>query len=102
MATLEEEIFPWEDPSEASPIIAFLNKKKLKLDYILNTHHHFDHIGGNNDLKKLYNAQMINVIGDEIVTYRSKKYSDNEFFFDYGKKEIKSNRKMGHLTIIQK
>jgi len=54
------------------------------------------------ELKKLYNAQMINVIGDEIVTYRSKKYSDNEFFFDYGKKEIKSNRKMGHLTIIQK
>ena len=54
------------------------------------------------ELKKLYNAQMINLIGDQIVTYRSKKYSDNEFFFDYGKKEIKPNRKMGHLTIIQK
>ena len=53
-------------------------------------------------LKKLYNAQMINLIGDQIVPYRSKKYSDNEFFFDYGKKEIKPNRKMGHLTIIQK
>ena len=54
------------------------------------------------ELKKLYNAQMINLIGDQIVPYRSKKYSDNEFFFDYGKKEIKPNRKMGHLTIIQK
>jgi len=53
-------------------------------------------------LKKLYNAQMVNLIGDQIVPYRSKKYSDNEFFFDYGKKEIKPNRKMGHLTIIQK
>ena len=53
-------------------------------------------------LKKLYNAQMINLIGDQIVPYRSKKHSDNEFFFDYGKKEIKPNRKMGHLTIIQK
>ena len=53
-------------------------------------------------LKKLYNAQMINLIGDQIVPYRSKKYSDNEFFFDYGKKEIKPNRKMGHLTIIEK
>ena len=35
------------DPSEAKPIISFLNKKNLKLNYILNTHHHFDHIGGN-------------------------------------------------------
>ena len=53
-------------------------------------------------LKKLYNAKMINLIGDQIVPYRSKKHSDNEFFFDYGKKEIKQNRKMGHLTIIKK
>ena len=53
-------------------------------------------------LKKLYNAQMVNLIGDQIVPYRSKKYSDNEFFFDYEKKEIKPNRKMGHLTIIKK
>tara|TARA_B100000029_G_scaffold360306_1_gene353230 strand:+ start:527 stop:1573 length:1047 start_codon:yes stop_codon:yes gene_type:complete len=54
------------------------------------------------ELKKLHNAKMINLIGEEIVSYRSKKYSDNEFFFDYEKKEIKPNRKMGHLTIIQK
>ena len=41
------------DPSEALPIINFLKKKKLKLNYILNTHHHFDHIGGNIELKKI-------------------------------------------------
>ena len=35
------------DPSEAKPIISFLKKKQIKLNYILNTHHHFDHIGGN-------------------------------------------------------
>ena len=40
------------DPSEAPPITAFLKKKNLKLNYILNTHHHFDHIGGNLELKK--------------------------------------------------
>ena len=53
------------DPSEAKPIISFLNKKKLKLDYILNTHHHFDHIGGNIDLKKKYNAKVVGFFGDE-------------------------------------
>ncbi len=47
------------DPSEALPIISFLRKKKLKLNYILNTHHHFDHIGGNNELKKLYKAKVV-------------------------------------------
>ena len=40
------------DPSEAEPIINFLENKKISLKYILNTHHHFDHIGGNKDLKK--------------------------------------------------
>ena len=53
-------------------------------------------------LEKIYNAKMINIIGEDIVSYRSKSYSKNEFFFDYCKKEIKANRKMGHLTIIQK
>ena len=57
---------------------------------------------GKQELKKLHDAKMINIIGEEIVSYRSKKYSDNEFFFDYGKKEIKANRKMGHLTVIQR
>ena len=53
------------DPSEASPIISFLKKKKLELNYILNTHHHFDHVGGNNELKKLYNAKVVGFFGDK-------------------------------------
>ena len=53
------------DPSEASPIISFLNKRNLKLNYILNTHHHFDHIGGNIELKKLYNAKVVGFVGDK-------------------------------------
>ena len=53
------------DPSEASPIISFLNKKNLKLNYIFNTHHHFDHIGGNIELKKKYNAKVVGFEGDK-------------------------------------
>ena len=53
------------DPSEASPVIDFLKKQNLKLDYILNTHHHYDHIGGNIELKKLYNAKVIGFAGDK-------------------------------------
>ena len=53
------------DPSEASPVITFLKKKNLELNYILNTHHHFDHVGGNIKLKKLYNAKVIGFDGDK-------------------------------------
>ena len=53
------------DPSEAQPIISFLEKKNLKLNYILNTHHHFDHIGGNYELKKKYNAKVVGFDGDK-------------------------------------
>jgi len=53
------------DPSEAEPIAFFLKKKNLKLNYILNTHHHFDHIGGNNKLKKMFNAKVVGFFGDK-------------------------------------
>jgi len=53
-------------------------------------------------LKKISNAKMKNIIGNEISFYRDKKYEQNEFFFDYLKKEIKSKRKMGHLTTLIK
>ena len=51
-------------------------------------------------LKKISNARMTNIIGDRITNYRNRKYSENEFFFDYLKKEIKNKRKMGHLTTL--
>jgi 5-(carboxyamino)imidazole ribonucleotide synthase len=51
-------------------------------------------------LKKISNAKMTNIIGDHITYYRNNKYSENEFFFDYLKKEIKNKRKMGHLTTL--
>ena len=40
------------DPSEPDPIINFVEKNNVNLKYILNTHHHYDHIGGNKKLKK--------------------------------------------------
>ena len=52
--------------------------------------------------KKSKAAEMINILGKEIEEYRLKNFNENEFFFDYGKKEIKDKRKMGHLTILKK
>ena len=47
------------DPSESKPIINYIEKNKLNLKFILNTHHHYDHIGGNKKLKKKYNSKVI-------------------------------------------
>ena len=52
-------------------------------------------------LKKISNAKMINLLGNQIIPYRENlKLNDNQFFFDYQKKEIKSKRKMGHITSL--
>jgi len=52
-------------------------------------------------MKKISNAEMNNILGDEIKKFKNKSFEDNEFFFDYKKKEIKDKRKMGHLTILK-
>ena len=53
------------DPSEAKPIINFVEKKNINLKFILNTHHHYDHIGGNNELKKRYGAKIVGFKNDK-------------------------------------
>ena len=52
-------------------------------------------------IKKLSNAKMINLIGNQILPYRKEfKLDKNQFLFDYLKKEVKEKRKMGHLTTL--
>ena len=57
------------DPSEANPVINFLEKKNINLKYILNTHHHFDHVGGNADLKKniIQQSLVLNMMPKEFL-----------------------------------
>ena len=47
------------DPSEAPPVLAALERHSWKLTHILNTHHHFDHTGGNVSLKEQTGAVII-------------------------------------------
>ena len=46
------------DPAEFEGCDKVINKYK-KLDFILNTHHHADHIGANLELKKKYNSKIL-------------------------------------------
>ena len=47
------------DPSEADPIIKYLENNNIKLKFILNTHHHYDHVGGNKKLKEKYGVSVL-------------------------------------------
>ena len=47
------------DPSDFKQVDQEISRTYKKLDFILNTHHHHDHIGGNIDLKKKYNSCLL-------------------------------------------
>lgn len=47
------------DPCDASAVLKVLKKNALKLTTILVTHHHWDHTGGIEELKKKTNCQVI-------------------------------------------
>ena len=52
------------DPSEFMPCDKVIQKYK-KLDYILNTHHHADHVDGNIKLKEKYNSKIMGFEDDK-------------------------------------
>ncbi len=47
------------DTPEVAPINAALEEKGWQLTHILNTHHHFDHAGGNLELKERWNCTIV-------------------------------------------
>eukprot|EP00891_Asterochloris_glomerata_P004686 jgi/Astpho2/4686/Aster-00247 len=53
------------DPSEAEPVVKALKERGLHVDFILNTHHHWDHTGGNEALKKQFNCTIVGPKADE-------------------------------------
>jgi len=50
--------------------------------------------------KKIQNAIMINALGNNIYKFIERKSNNKEFFYDYGKIQVKEKRKLGHLTKV--
>lgn len=67
------------DPGDAQPIIDTLEAKNLKLDYILTTHHHPDHIGGVDTLISRYQPEIIGP-QSQYIPQVSKTVKDGEQF----------------------
>lgn len=47
------------DPAVSAPVLDGLKAKGWSLDYILNTHHHGDHVGGNEDLMRATGCTVV-------------------------------------------
>ena len=52
------------DPAVAQPVLDVLEQKGWRLTYILNTHHHSDHVGGNAELKQKTGCTVIAALSD--------------------------------------
>ena len=52
------------DPSIAEPVLGALERQGWKLDYIINTHHHWDHTGGNVVLKAETGALVVGPLAE--------------------------------------
>ena len=94
------------DPSEFESVDLAINKNYKKLDFILNTHHHFDHIGGNQKLKEKYNSKIVaSKIDESRIPGIDIKLSEEDFF-KFGKTDFKvmfiPGHTKGHIAFYSK
>src|SRR5262247_3621122 len=47
------------DPSEAAPVLAAARDRGWQLTHVLNTHHHWDHVGGNAEISQATGARVV-------------------------------------------
>ena len=52
------------DPAETEPVLAALAARGWRLTHVLNTHHHYDHVGGNEALKAATGCTIVGPAAD--------------------------------------
>ena len=86
------------DPSEFGPCDKKINQKYKKLDFILNTHHHFDHVGGNVELKKKYGSKILGFEKDKDRIPKIDILLKDEQEFEIGVLNVKTIFIPGHTS----
>lgn len=61
---------------EENEISNFIEKEKIKLKYLINTHCHIDHILGNNFIKRKYNPKFFIPKEDEFLLLKAKEQAE--------------------------
>lgn len=66
------------DPGEAKPVMEYLEENNFSLDWIINTHHHWDHVDGNPELIEKYECKV--AAPDECKRHKDIILKDGENF----------------------
>ena len=86
------------DPCVSELVLKTLESNNLKLDFILNTHHHHDHVGGNLELKKKTNCKIIGADIDKKRIPGIDITVKNEEIFQLGGSIFKVHETPGHTV----
>ena len=97
------------DICDPKPLFDFLDKNKLKLEAVFNTHHHYDHVGGNEEIKKKF--QNVSFFGSKYDFERKRIPCQNKLLSEgdvvrVGDIEFKvfeiPGHTLGHIAYINK
>lgn len=84
------------DTPEAAPILRFLEERSWKLDFIFNTHHHRDHVGGNRELIARYGCEVYGSKKDRVrIPGITRELEDGDEFL-FGEERVKVFSADGH------
>ncbi len=84
------------DTPDAAPITAYLEGRGWDLDFIFNTHHHGDHVGGNRALIERFGCQVYGSLKDEArIPGITRRFRDGEEFF-FGQERVQVFGADGH------
>lgn len=86
------------DPALALPVLEFLREKNWGLDFIWNTHHHPDHVGGNAELKAATGCRILAFEGDRHRIPGCDQVLTDHEVFDFGAARVLVRHVPGHTS----
>ncbi|MBS1971700.1 MAG: hydroxyacylglutathione hydrolase [Bdellovibrionales bacterium] len=93
------------DPGQADAVKSFILKEHLRPRGILLTHHHWDHIGGAQELKKAFDVKIYAPLKEQkLIDFADVYLQENDFVFEAGMQfriiDLPGHT-MGHIAYLE-
>ncbi len=84
------------DPGAAQPIIQYFDENNITPHYIFNTHHHWDHTDGNDELAKKYNLKIVAPLSEQQKIGHIDIGLKDKSIFEFGDTSFQAIETKGH------